>query len=118
MQRALNSERYSDFEIHCQGKVFKVNKLTFIKSNLQNFQVSTFILKVHSEIFVAALQPYTKEAQSNTLVITNFDAETVKQMLIYMYSGKVDNLDEVVYSLFEIADYYQILTLMVSYFSI
>jgi hypothetical protein len=97
-------------------KSFQVNKFTIIQNYLQTFQVSTFILKAHSEVFVAALQPHTNEFKHNKLVITKFDVKTVEQMLLYMYSGNVDNLNKNVFKLFEIADYYQILSLMVSYY--
>lgn len=69
----------------------------------------------YSEVFCAMLSnPSTKESQTNLILINDDDPKIFKAMLEYFYSGKVENLDVIVEKLCEMADKYQVKSLMVS----
>lgn len=70
LAQLLNSERYSDLKLVCQGQEFKVHKA---------------IVCTQSPVLAAALNGGFQEAATDTININEFDAGTVKRMVVFMY---------------------------------
>jgi len=75
-------------------------------SNL-NILIPVFLL-VRSQVFAAMLNSQMVQAHSNKVEIADFDPDTVKGMLQYLYTGKTDLLTERATDLLEIAEKYDI----------
>lgn len=50
----------------------------------------------------------TKESQTGVVTVTDHTSEAVSDMLEYMYSGQLKNLDKMAEELFQLADKYNI----------
>ncbi|KAI6204883.1 BTB domain-containing protein [Aphelenchoides besseyi] len=93
MEIAFDNEKYSDFTV---------------KAGDQNFKVAKFMLRTQSEVFDAMFNHPMKEGQTNEMEIKACDPEMVKLMLMFLYSGRVENLDAVAEKLLPLAAQYQI----------
>ena len=71
------------------------------------FQAHKSILSARSPVFAAMFQNETKENQNNAVDIPDVDGETFGALLRFIYTGHVDNLQEVAEELFVAADKYQ-----------
>jgi speckle-type POZ protein len=71
------------------------------------FQAHKAILSARSPVFAAMFQNETKESQTNAVGIPDVDGETFGALLRFIYTGHVDNLEEVTEELFVAADKYQ-----------
>jgi hypothetical protein len=70
-------------------------------------------LGLHSEVFRAAFFHNTIEKQNNVIKIDDLDPVLVEKMLYYMYSGIVEDLDNIASELYVVADRYAVHTLKV-----
>ena len=59
-------------------------------------------------MFEAMFSLNMKEAQENKVTVDDIDGDTLEEMLIFMYSGKVKNLQEKAIDLLAAADKYQL----------
>ncbi|KAF4632577.1 hypothetical protein G7Y89_g5550 [Cudoniella acicularis] len=75
LAQLLNSEKYSDLKLVCQGQEFKVHKA---------------IVCTQSPVLAAASNGSFQEAATNTINIDEFDAGTVKRMVVFMYGEDYD----------------------------
>ncbi|KAK1245505.1 hypothetical protein MKX08_005134 [Trichoderma sp. CBMAI-0020] len=73
--RLMTSGNYSDLKLVCQGREFKIHKLVACSQ---------------SSVIATALKGGFKEAQSGMITIEQFDAETVRRMVEYLYTGDYD----------------------------
>lgn len=95
MEKLLKMPRFNDVEIVVGDRTFQAHKA---------------ILSVRSRVFEAMFEHNMKEQVENKIVISDFDAEVIDQLLLFVYSGKVD-LDEMrklAGKLFRAADKYEI----------
>jgi len=76
LAQLLNSEKYSDLKLVCQGSEFKVHKA---------------IVCTQSPVLAAASNGSFQEAATNTIYIDEFDAGTVKRMVVFMYGEDYDD---------------------------
>ncbi|CAL1287253.1 unnamed protein product [Larinioides sclopetarius] len=78
----------------------------------ETFPAHTAILSAKSPVFEAMFASKMKEADEKCVQIDDVDAETVKRMLVFLYSGKVDELEwKDAKELYFAADKYQLLHL-------
>ncbi|CAL1287252.1 unnamed protein product [Larinioides sclopetarius] len=78
----------------------------------ETFSAHTAILSAKSPVFEAMFASDMKEADEKCVQIDDVDAETVKRMLVFLYSGKVDELEwKDAKELYFAADKYQLLHL-------
>ncbi|KAK2806973.1 hypothetical protein FQN51_005775 [Onygenales sp. PD_10] len=70
----LHSGKYSDCKIVCQGEVFNVH---------------TTVVCSQSPVIAAAIDGNFKESQTKTMHLDDFDLETVREMLLYLYQGEL-----------------------------
>ncbi|PTB43603.1 hypothetical protein M441DRAFT_164245 [Trichoderma asperellum CBS 433.97] len=75
----MTSGQFSDLKLTCQGKEFKIHKLVACSQ---------------SSVIATALKGDFKEAQSSVINIELFDAETVRRMVEYLYTGDYDQFKE------------------------
>ncbi|EHK49218.1 hypothetical protein TRIATDRAFT_315549 [Trichoderma atroviride IMI 206040] len=75
--RLMTSGNFSDLKLVCQGKEFKIHKLVACSQ---------------SSVIATALKGDFKEAQSGIITIEQFDAETVRRMVEYLYTGDYDQI--------------------------
>ena len=61
-----------------------------------------------SPVFKAMFSSSTTEPIQNVVEIEDFDEETVRRMLEYVYTGKTKTLEENSMSLLKINDHYQV----------
>ena len=89
--KLLLNDEFSDFKIICQGKVFNVHRN---------------ILTCSSDVFQPMLTNDTQEKQTGQLVIEDMEADTVEDMVNYIYTGTVKDtvLDGKAMDLFVVAD--------------
>ncbi|PGH14671.1 hypothetical protein AJ80_05852 [Polytolypa hystricis UAMH7299] len=73
--KLLETGEFSDFKIQCQGEEFPVVKA---------------IMCVQSPVIAAAMRGGFQEAQTGTFSLNDFDPETVKLMIEFMYTQKYD----------------------------
>ncbi|XP_057340101.1 speckle-type POZ protein-like [Microplitis mediator] len=86
----------SDIELIVQEKKFQAHKL---------------VLMVRSPVFRAMLTTDMKDNREKTITIKDMNSEVFKKTLEFIYTDKVDDLDNVAEELFQAADEYQIHTL-------
>ena len=81
MGNLFNAGKFTDVTIVCQdqGKEFECHKA---------------ILAGRSPVFEAMFSLNMKEAEENKVTVDDIDADTFEAMLIFMYSGKVKNLQK------------------------
>jgi len=89
----LESGQFSDVTIKCEGTRLSCHKV---------------ILGTRSPVFNAMFIHNMTENQRKEIDIEDLDIETVKDMLKYMYAGKIDNLNTRSPRLLEAADKYQL----------
>ncbi|GFP54272.1 speckle-type POZ protein-like [Trichoderma asperellum] len=75
----MTSGQFSDLKLTCRGKEFKIHKLVACSQ---------------SSVIATALKGDFKEAQSSVINIELFDAETVRRMVEYLYTGDYDQFKE------------------------
>jgi speckle-type POZ protein len=63
------------------------------------------VLSARSEVFKAMFEHDTKESRDNQVVITSFDLPTMKELLRYIYCGRVLNIKKYALDLLPAADY-------------
>ncbi|KAL6910183.1 hypothetical protein GGI43DRAFT_3455 [Trichoderma evansii] len=73
----MTSGQYSDLKLVCQGQEFRIHKLVACSQ---------------SSVIATALKGGFKEAQSGIITIEAFDAETVRRMVEYLYTGDYDKV--------------------------
>ena len=69
------------------------------------------ILAARSPVFMAMFQADMKERQTQTVTIDDFKAGVVREMLNFIYTGRVSSLDvlsDIALDLFKAADKYQL----------
>lgn len=90
----LNDNRLADFELRTNdGKVFMAHK---------------FILAARSPVFFAMLTSDMKEASEGSTAVPDFNSNIIEELLRFIYSGKVKNLDDIARELIYAADMYQL----------
>ncbi|KAF8771305.1 TD and POZ domain-containing protein 5 [Argiope bruennichi] len=83
-----------------------------LKTNSQTFPAHKSILSARSPVFNAMFKNNMKEKSSKIVEIEDLDDDTVYQMLLYIYTANIDDLQwESALQLYEAADKYEILTL-------
>jgi len=75
-ERLLETQTLTDFKISCKGQVFDCHKL---------------ILSARSPYFSGMFGSEMKESQEGEMEIEDMDPQTVKAMIKFIYSGKVDH---------------------------
>ncbi len=72
---------------------------------VQEFKVHKFPLFTHSAVFAAMFKhKKTKEALKKKVVIEDVPAEVMRSLLHYIYTGTVENKDDLSVELFSAAD--------------
>ena len=89
----LETGTFSDVTIKCEGVELACHKV---------------ILGARSPVFNAMFVHNMTESQEKKIDIEDLDIETVKDMLKYMYAGKIENLNTRSPRLLEAADKYQL----------
>ncbi|GIY38829.1 speckle-type POZ protein [Caerostris extrusa] len=83
-----------------------------LRTRAETFPAHWFILSARSPVFRAMLQSDMKEKAQDSIDIEDVDADTVRRMLLYMYSDACEDLQwESASQLYAAADKYQILSL-------
>ena len=77
MGNVFHAGKYTDVTIVCQDREFPCHKA---------------ILTGRSSVFEAMFSHNFKEAEENKVDVVDINADTFEEMLIFMYSGKVENL--------------------------
>ena len=93
----LKDQHLSDVTIFISNKRLKAHKT---------------ILAAHSPVFLAMFKNDTKENHENTIVITDIDLKVFQELLRFIYSGKIEDMDAIVMDLLVAADKYSIDGLM------
>ncbi|XP_033221404.1 leucine-zipper-like transcriptional regulator 1 homolog [Belonocnema kinseyi] len=89
----FNSETLSDIEIHVGEKKYRSHKL---------------ILAARSPVFRGMLMSNMKEALSNFVEIKDMSADVFEELLRHMYTGKVENLQNLGLEILKAADKYDL----------
>lgn len=97
MADILESGRFSDITLICQGKEFKAHKI---------------ILASRSPVFSAMFEHGMKESRESIVEIPDIEPEIMKELLKFIYYEKVDNLEKHACSILVAATKYQIEKLM------
>ena len=93
-----NDKEFSDMRIICGSEVFHVHK---------------FMLCARSPVFKGILSHENLETREGKIVIPNTHHTLVSAMLKYMYTNKVEKIEEVAAELISLADMYQLLELKI-----
>ncbi|KAI6220381.1 Speckle-type POZ protein-like isoform X2 [Aphelenchoides fujianensis] len=89
----FNDAAYTDVRIFVGDRVFHVYKA---------------FLFLHSDVFRAMFKHKWKEQETNAVPIKDFEPEIVEAMLRFMYTGRVENLEQNARQLFLAADKYDV----------
>jgi len=92
-RKLLKSPQFSNFRIICQGQIIPCHRN---------------ILAARSEIFEAMLEHKMVENQTGQVEIKDFDLETVKAVLLHIYTGEVKYKEEKAGQMLRAADYYRL----------
>ncbi|XP_011871172.1 PREDICTED: speckle-type POZ protein A-like [Vollenhovia emeryi] len=87
----FDDQKFSDVTIAVRGKEFQVHKV---------------ILAAQSPVLSAMFEHEMKERETNRVDITDMDPEVWREMVRFIYTGKVANLKEMANDLFSAADKY------------
>ncbi|GBL97574.1 Speckle-type POZ protein [Araneus ventricosus] len=83
-----------------------------LKTATEAFPAHKVVLSARSPVFKSMFETDMREKTNNSVEIEDLDATTVRQMLLFLYSDTLDNLDyESARSLYFAADKYQIVSL-------
>ena len=94
MGNVFHAGKYTDVTIVCQDREFPCHKA---------------ILTGRSSVFEAMFSHNFKEAEENKVeVVEDIDADTFEEMLIFMYSGKVENLKKNAANLMVVGEKYDL----------
>ena len=94
MGNVFHAAKYTDVTIVCQDREFPCHKA---------------ILTGRSSVFEAMFSHNFKEAEENKVeVVEDIDADTFEEMLIFMYSGKVENLKKNAANLMVVGEKYDL----------
>ncbi|XP_065209111.1 speckle-type POZ protein B-like [Planococcus citri] len=93
LERIRTDENFSDVTISVNGKNYPAHKL---------------ILAARSSVFKAMFTNDMLESQKNNVTIDDIKQETFEEMLRYIYTGEMRNLDEWAFELFPAADKYDL----------
>ncbi|KAL5285433.1 SPOPL.2 family protein [Megaselia abdita] len=91
--RLLSDYRYSDVMLGAEGLHYKAHKA---------------ILSARSPIFSAMFDHDMVERESNTVNIPDISANCLKQLLLFIYTGECEHLDELAGELFKASTKYQL----------
>jgi len=91
LKKMLENNKFSDFRIICQGEVIPCHRA---------------ILSSRSEIFGAMLEHNMKESETGEVEINDFNLRTMKAVVLYMYTGEVEQSQENAEQLMKAADKY------------
>jgi len=91
--KLLESHQFSNFEIICQGATIPCHRN---------------ILAARSDIFAAMFEHNMTENQTGKVEIKDFDLETVKAILLHIYTGEVKYKEEKAGQILRAADYYRL----------
>lgn len=90
----MENENFSDVTLTLNGK---------------NFEVHRAILAARSSVFKALFEiDMNKEKKTDVVEIKEDDCEAFVELLHFIYTGKVNNLDKFAYNLFRLSDKYDL----------
>jgi len=92
-ERLLDTQTLTDVIIKCDNKILACHKA---------------VLSARSSVFQAMFQHDMKESNNNEVIISDLDFETVKDMVRYIYSGRVKEIKDKSDLLLSAADKYDI----------
>ncbi|KAI6231211.1 Speckle-type POZ protein A-like protein [Aphelenchoides besseyi] len=90
---AFNDEETADAKVKVGDSTFNVHKL---------------VICTQSAVFKSMFKHELSEKKSNIVDIKDVDEEVVETMLRYLYSGKVENMEQVASRLLSLSDQYQL----------
>ena len=93
MEKIFNDGSFSDFTVKCQGREFMCHQA---------------ILAGRSSYFHNMLSHDMEEKEQKSVDIKDFTADIVKEMLLYIYTGKVGDLEENAAGLLAAAEKYDL----------
>lgn len=97
-EQLLENGHYSDLKLVAGGERFLVHKN---------------ILAARSRVFAAMIERGTKERNDNTVEIPDVEPEVMRELLRFVYAGKVNNIQTLACELLVAADKYELLGLKV-----
>ena len=89
----LRQSKFSDCVVACEGREFRCHKN---------------ILASRSTVFDAMFTHDMEENRSSKVDIQDLDGETVHDMIVYIYSGKVEKIDDKATGLLSAAEKYDL----------
>lgn len=92
-EKLLYDSQFSDFTLITSNKTFKVHKN---------------ILSARSSVFSAMFMLDMKEKAQNSATIADFDGQVIEELLRYIYSTKVKNIETFAHKLYSAADKYDL----------
>lgn len=81
---------------------------TLIASCGKKLRAHKFILASQSPVFLKMLRSNMKEKEDNEVNITDIDADVLKEMLRYIYTGTIENIEKISEELSMVAEKYQL----------
>ncbi|XGW13158.1 hypothetical protein V3C99_013636, partial [Haemonchus contortus] len=93
LESIFKDAKLSDFTIVVGDKEIPVHKV---------------VLSARSPVFAAMLEPHTEEAKTNRVVLEDIDYEVMHELLMYMYSGRSPNIQQMGLELLAAADRFQL----------
>ncbi|XP_016841664.1 protein roadkill [Nasonia vitripennis] len=92
----LNYERLLTDELYCD--------VTLISAEGKELHAHKAVLSAGSEYFASMFKHDMIEKQENLVTIEDMDHDTIKELLRFIYAGKVENLEKLAKSLYLAAD--------------
>ncbi|XP_058810766.1 protein roadkill-like [Phymastichus coffea] len=84
-----------------------LSDVTFVAGN-QEFPAHKAILSTRSSVFAAMFHHDMKEKHADTVTISDIDSKVIKELLRFIYTGKIYDFDDVCQNLLVVADMYNI----------
>lgn len=92
-EKVLENKKFSDVTITADGKIFKLHKC---------------ILSSCSDVFDAMFTSDVKEKNDNLVEITDIKSEILEEFFHFIYTGKVNRIEDIVCELLIAADKYSV----------
>ena len=108
MERLLESGTLTDVTIKCENRILECHKVGWFSQEIIYHFCLQAILSARSTVFRAMFQHEMIEKKSNEILISDIDFCTVKDMVKFIYSGRLKDLADKSDLLLAAADKYDI----------
>lgn len=108
MKNSFDSRKFTDLTLQIGRRTLEVHKFMLIGMTLlikwRFLESLIFHLPARSQVFASILEVEMLESKENVLYITDFDFDVMQEIVRYIYTDQVENIENIAPSLLLAAD--------------